>query len=494
MYFFKFVITLKDRIFVISLLSFIVGIGAGNFFIIDIFVLFCLSLVIVGFGIFFWHRRSWRIVLLLLLFSILGFWRFQVSVVDFSDQSKIHYYNGQQIKFTGTVVKIDQRMSNQKITVESDSTAGHNISGKVLVTLALYPAYRYGDQLELICELQTPEPFDEFAYDKYLARYNIYSVCYYPADVSMLDIDVANILSVVYSVKDKLSDALNLSIHEPQVSILQAMILGNRRGIPSDILDQFSNVGISHIVAISGMHIAIIIMIMMSIFISLGIIRQYAFWLATGGIVFYVILIGAPASAVRAAIMGILVLYAQKIGRLNSSFNALVLAAALMLMVNPKLFLSDVGFQLSFMAVLGIIYISPILRAWIERHKLNKFRLLSEIIIITISAQIMTLPLIIFYFNKLSLVAILANVMILPIIPLVMVGGLVVAGFGLVSLLISRFLGFFVWLAVSYMLVVVNYFDQIPFGSIEIKSFNLFLVVFLYVLIGLGVYKFYIQD
>ena len=106
----------------------------------------------------------------------------------------------------------------------------------------------------------------------------------------------------------------------------------------------------------------------------------------------------------------------------------------------------------------------------------------------------MTLPLIIFYFNKLSLVAILANVMILPIIPLVMVGGLVVAGFGLVSLLISRFLGFFVWLAVSYMLVVVNYFDQIPFGSIEIKSFNLFLVVFLYVLIGLGVYKFYIQD
>jgi competence protein ComEC len=93
--------------------------------------------------------------------------------------------------------------------------------------------------------------------------------------------------------------------------------------------------------------------------IALGLARPKAFWVAFIGIVIYVVMIGFPASAVRAAIMGILAIYAQKIGRSSSMMSLIVLAAAIMLALNPLLLLYDVGFQLSFLAVIGLIYFSP---------------------------------------------------------------------------------------------------------------------------------------
>ena len=278
-----------------------------------------------------------------------------------------------------------------------------------------------------------------------------------------------------------------MTVKEPQVSVLQAMILGNRRGLPKNLLDQFANIGISHIIAISGMHIAIIAMILMFLAINLGLMRQQVYYFAVIGLIIYIVMIGWPASAVRAGIMAIVVLSAQKVGRLSRPINAIFLAAFVMLIINPKLLLSDVGWQMSFMAVLGIIYLMPIFQNYFR--KLPDIWRLKDMIAVTLSAQIMTLPLIIFYFHKLSLVAILANIVILPIVPFLMMLGMANALVGVFSVDLGRLIGYLSWLGVSYILKMSEWLVKIPWAYIVLPKVNVVLVIVGYGLIWWGICK-----
>jgi competence protein ComEC len=397
-----------------------------------------------------------------------------VSLPDFDNQDYIYHYNENQILFSGVVKNIDRRISNQKITIDSVS-----LKGKVLLTLPLYPVYEYGNVLSIDCYLQTPKTFDEFDYGKYLSRYRIYSVCYYP-EVEV----VGNQFSynfITSNIKSKLSRSINLSVVEPQSSILQALLLGNRRGIPEDILNNFSSAGLSHIIAISGMHIAIIVMIIMHLSMSVGIIRQKSFWVALVLIILYIILIGTPASAVRGATMALLVLYASKIGRLSYSINSLLFVAFIMLLFNPKLLLYDVGFQLSFMAVLGILYLSPIFLSKLKN--VSEYGEIKNILVITLSAQIMTLPLIVFYFNSVSIVSLLSNVLVLPVLPFLMIFAMINSIIGLVSVSLGQLLGYIGYIMVSYLIFVSEKLSNLPFSYFEFDGLNIFLVCLAYLLI-----------
>ncbi|MBI5765711.1 ComEC/Rec2 family competence protein [Candidatus Falkowbacteria bacterium] len=436
--------------------------------------------------IVFWQNKKWRPIILWGVFLLLGLWRFQIGLPDYNDAGQIYHYNNQPLKFFGIIANIDERISNQKLTIKAEELInGQKIKGQVLITTGLYPKYHYGDQLEIDCQLKKPENFQDFDYEKYLARYDIYSLCQF----ARLKVTPANrdpslpkkTFSLILTFKNKLLDGLSQAINEPQASILQAMILGNRGGIPRELLDKFSNSGISHIIAISGMNITIIVFLLMQVLINLGVIRPKAFWLASAGILIFVLMIGDQASALRAAIMGIVVLYAQKIGRLNNSLNAVIFAASLMLLINPKLLLSDVGFQLSFMAVLGLIYLPPIFEKYFA--KISDRGQVKAMAITTISAQIMTLPLIIFYFHKLSLVSVFTNALILPLVPFLTIWGLVNAVVSIFSLWLGQVMGFVSWLGVGYILWIVEWSLKIPFAFLKNFYINILALVGLYGLI-----------
>ncbi len=231
-----------------------------------------------------------------------------------------------------------------------------------MVSTNIYPKYEYGDKLKINCELITPEKFNGFSYDRYLARYNIYSVCYYPSlsRETGQGLDSKDLIyKKIFSFKHLLQDKINSSLNEPEASLASAIFLGYKKNLPADLQDGFSKVGISHIVAISGMHIGIISVILMSVLIGFGFKRKYAFYIATFLLILYIVIIGFPASAMRAGLMGFLVLWALNLGRLNKITNSLFLTAAILLFINPKLLRDDIGFQLSFLAVLGIIYFYP---------------------------------------------------------------------------------------------------------------------------------------
>jgi competence protein ComEC len=220
----------------------------------------------------------------------------------------------------------------------------------------------------------------------------------------------------------------------------------------------------------------------MRITIIIGIARKKSFWISLFGIIFFVILTGASASVVRAALMGCLVLLASQTGRASKITNALVFAAAAMLFLNPKILAFDVGFQLSFAATAGLIFLTPVLEKYFNRWP--SLSGVKESLITTLSAIIMTFPLILYNFGRISFIAPLANLLILPAIPLTMALGSIAVLGGLIYVGLGQVLAWLAWLFLSYIIKGVKILAKIPWASVQIGKIHWILLVVAYLIIG----------
>lgn len=357
------------------------------------------------------------------------------------------------------------------------------VEGNILLVAKKYPEYEYGDKIEVVGKLKTPNSSEDFDYKQYLAKDDIYSIIYFP-EIKLLVSGQGNwFLDKLLTVKNKFEDSINKILVEPQSSLLAGLLLGEKRGLPLDLMANFSLTGTTHIIALSGYNITIIAVTLISLFNFFMLRRRLAFWLALATIVLFVLMTGAAASVVRAAIMGILVLLAQQVGRLYSIRNALIFAGAVMVYLSPKVLVFDLGFQLSFGATLGLIYISPILQTWFEpkegdsllaqitgRKKfIESMGSLKSILIATLAAQIAVLPLLIINFGQLSLIAPMANLLILPFIPATMLLGFLGALGGLIFLPLGQVFGWIAWLFLSYEIKIIELLAKIPIAAISFK-------------------------
>lgn len=255
----------------------------------------------------------------------------------------------------------------------------------------------------------------------------------------------------------------------PQSALANGLIFGGSSELPKNLKDNFSKTGMTHIVAVSGYNVSIIAEYLILFGIFIGLWRKQAFWFAVIGIILFVVMIGLPSSAVRAGVMGTLLIWAAKNGRLANSWNAIIFAGAVMLLINPLLLRWDIGFQLSFLATIGIIAFSPLWEKYlIKNHKAFGF---TEIFFLTLSAQIFVLPIILYNFHTLSLVSLAANLLILLIIPISM---LLVFLSGLAGLF-SHWLALpFAWLAflpLKYETWIIDSLAGLSRSSVEIKNF-----------------------
>jgi len=480
----------KSKVFFCCSLSFIAGVVVGNFFICPPVAVFCLLLFFcasaISLGLFFDQRhRLWRCCLIFACCLLLGFWRYGVSLPDYGDQSKIYHYVSSTQEFFGAVRTVDNRLGGQKLTVavEGLRQAGkiRQVSGLALITAPLYPEYHYGDQLKIKCFLKPPGLIEDFDYGRYLAKSGIFVYCGF-ADINTAVPAGWSPVGLFFDFKKYLLQSLNAAISEPEVSLLRGILLGDGRGLPEKYAQMFSDLGLTHIIAISGDHIAIIAVVLLELLLVLGWSRPKAFWPMALMIAFYVALVGAPASAVRSAIMALAVMYAKKIGRASRVGNVLVLTAALMILVNPAILLADVGFQLSFLAICGLSYVSPLIAARFKDYP-DLFRT-KEILIATLGSQITTLPLLVYYFGKLSVISLGANVLILPIISFLTVYGLFNLAVAAVCLPLGRLSGWVSWLFLAYWLKMAEWLHAVPYGYFTIDDFPWPVVALYYIVLA----------
>lgn len=347
------------------------------------------------------------------------------------------------------------------------------VSGYTLISAGKYPAYEFGDTLKLTGTLQKPTVFDSFDYAGYLSRFDIYSVMYRPK-IQLLE-NPSNpsyrpYLSYLFSVKQSFEHHLNLTYPtEPTSSFMAGLLLGSRKGMPEELTQDFQTTGLTHIVAISGYNITLIVSILMAIFKPLG--RRLSILLSALGIIIFTLFVGASPAVVRACIMGLIALLALNSERKSNISIILALTATLMIGYNPKILVHDVGFQLSFLATMGLVYVSPILDPFLKW--LPDKLAVRDSINLSLSAQIMALPIIVLNFQNLSIISPISNLLVAgPIIPFSMLFGFVGTMASYLSLPLAKLIAYPGYLLLQYIVQVIELTADIPYAAIGISWFS----------------------
>jgi len=394
--------------------------------------------------------------------------------------SDIDYYNGQQMEVVGVVTEVDIRREQAKYTVSAEG----DYEGDILISLNKYPQFKYGDRVRLWGELQAPGTFDGFDYGAYLSRFGIYSVMYRPS-VRLLESGQGNFFwSGMSYFQGKFMERINRLFPEPHASFEAGLLVGARKGIPPDLMEKFNITGLTHIIAISGYNITIIIVFVMWMLGSLP--RMTGFAVAVGTIILFTVFVGASPAVVRASIMGILGLMALNYGRQNNIHLTILWSAALMVLWNPKILIYDVGFQLSFAAVMGLIYVAP----YFERYtqKLSQAFGIREAIVMTLAAQVMALPIIVYNFERLSLIAPISNLLVALAIPPAMFFGFAAVVLSFLFFPLAQILAYIAWGILTYIIKIIEITSLIPYASIDLPGMKLWmffgyygiLILFLY--------------
>lgn len=467
----------KSRIFLIFCLSFVVGVWLGKYASLEIMAIAAMVFVIIA--TLGWQNRLAKVIGFAGLILVLGMIRIYFSL----DEHKLAEFYGKTFEVRGVVVEeADVRSDKTYLTIGQLQIGGQAVDSKLLLTVARFPKLKYGNVLKFTAKIQEPRDAEvkgEFSYKNYLSKSGIEGVVYYPVIEKIGDGQGNPVKAALLAFKQKFVSGISGILPEPHNSFLAGLLVGLRRGIPQDLLENFNTTGTTHIIALSGFNITIIAWSIDWLLLH-WIRRRISFLLSLVCIVAFVIMVGAQASVVRAAIMGILGMLALNIGRLKVITNAMALTGVVMVGLNPKILHFDIGFQLSFLALMGLVYLAPRLEPRFRRL----WKPVRQILVATLSAQIFVIPVLLLNFDRLSLIAPLTNVLILLVIPLAMLFGFLAGIAAMIWNVLALPLAWIAWGMLEYVIKVVEWMARIPFASVDYENFGVWMLVLYYLVLA----------
>ncbi len=363
----------------------------------------------------------------------------------------------------------EQKENTTRFVFKSDN------GEKMLISTDLYSSVAYGDKVEVkgklekpgIIEDETRQPFD---YAKYLSKDDIYFTMSF-TKVEILSHGHGNLIKqILFNLKHSFIAKIKEILAEPESSLLSGLLVAGKAAMPKSILEEFRRAGVIHIVVLSGYNITIIAEFIRTVFSSAK--------FSIIGVLFFVIMTGAQATVVRAAIMVLAVILAKMVRRNFSAPRALLVAAFLMLVHNPKILVFDPSFQLSFLATCGLIFVSPIVNKYLP-FITEKWGI-KTIISTTVATQITVLPLLIYSMGNVSLVSLPANILILLFIPYTMLAGFVAALIAYISPAIAWPFSYLAHLLLAWILAVSHYLGNLSYASVSVPLFSFWLIVIVY--------------
>jgi len=422
--------------------------------------------------------------------------RYQASGPHVASDAVGHYNDGVEMRMRG-VLRDDPDVADTSQLFAIDArhvqVRGEWLpaSGGVQVRTGLLPRYRSGDVLELEGKLESPPALKGFDYAGYLARRGIGSVMAYPSARTIGHEDDDVVRATILHVRRGLSRALALSLPEPQASLAQGVLLGQRSALPRGLADDLNATNTSHLVVVSGENV-VLVSAYVALALSWVVGRRRALVLSILAVVAYATLIGLSPPVLRALIMGILMVVATIAGRRSAALSALLFAAALMIALQPQT-IRDVSFQLSFAATAGIMFLASPLRRWSIVAVARALRLetvprwagtfLAEPLAVTLSAIFATAPLLALNFGRVSLVAVPANLLVVPLFPLILASSLVAALGGLLPAFRLVFAAPAYYL-LTYWIEVTRWLAALPHAAASVGGYGAFWAAVTYAALG----------
>lgn len=474
---------------IVGVISFCLGIIAGSLVHISWPIVAFLFLLGVLFLIFSYLVRQRLFIFLTLAFIFLSLGTLRMQVVERTLPEPFEALLETNVTLSGTVVlDPDRRENSQRLTIETEQG---NEKTRVLVVAPVYPSVRFGETVQVRGVLTRPEAFQTdggrvFRYDQFLEKDGVFSTLS-PASIEQ----VTPRAGIYNEVRGTLSDikffgidALQNALPEPHASLASGLILGGKQGLGENLLDDFTTTGLIHIVVLSGYNVMVVAEFVLRVFQLFS--RRFATIAAASTIGLFVLVAGAGAASIRAGLMASIALYGRATGRTYSAFRALIAVGLLMVFWNPLVLTFDPGFQLSFVATLGLIFGTPIIEKQLLFITNGLFR---ELLAATLAAQIAVLPLLLYQNGLFSLVSVPANLLVLLVVPLSMLLSLIALIGGVVVPLFAPVLGIPAYALLSYIIGVVELLASLPLSSFTIPPFPFFLVALSYALLGWWVWR-----
>ena len=444
------------------------------------------------------RSKAGRLAAALWVAVALGGWRFAGSQPTF-DASALAYYNDRGwVTIRGYVsaepsvrdTYTQLELAAEEIELDGDARA---VSGKLVLNLAHYPVYAYGDPLSVRGLQETPPVTDDFSYREYLASRGVHSIMR-RAQVTLLPGQRGNpLLRQAFRLKGYLRQVIEAILPNPEAGLLSGVLLGLSHTLPDYLADAFRATGLTHIIVISGFNISLVAQAIM-LASRRWLHRWAALWGSLAAIVLYGLFVGPSPPVVRAALMGSLFILGQLLGRKSHALTSLAASSLLMTLFNPLL-LWSVSYQLSFVATLALIVLEPALAEGLQAWGAARvspddapgwWRPVRDMLLATGAAQIATLPVIWYHFSQVSVISLLANVLVLPVQPPIVYLGGIVTALGALSTSLGRVAAWTVWPLLRYTIAVVQWLAGISWASITVPRLHLSLVWAFYGVIALG--------
>jgi competence protein ComEC len=465
--------SIKDpkNFFIIVFIFTIFGILSVSFLKnIKVYILLCFFILFLFYLVYsvLNYKNKFLAVLTVFISIILG------SFLYLSSQKKFltDFVKGERVGFI---------ISNPKVTEFGQSFIFKtNKNEKVLVNIYSKQSLEYKNILKLDLKCKRPENFETdlntiFDYKRYLKKDNIYNIC------SSNKVTIVSKKPVFQTFLYRFSDGLSKKIRDiflvPHSEFVAGVLLGDRANIPKDIRKDFTKTGTIHVVALSGFNIAIVALFFERLF-YLFFRKRGALILSSLSIILFVAMTGFLSSAIRAGIMALIVILAKFSYQKYSPIMALFFASFIMIILKPNYLLYDSSFHLSFLATLGIILLSPVFDTY---FKFLKYKTAISTISTTLGAYTMTLPYVMYFFSGVSFIGILANIIVVPLIPILMLFGFIALILGYVSFDISYIFVFITETISKFILKIINIFSSFSFSysNVDVGLIFVFTAYFL---------------
>ena len=486
---------MSGQYFYIAVIGFVLGVGVASVWVVG-FAYIVWVVVLAGVVALMVRRRSeapsshhLQLLSLFLIVFALGMVRFNIESLD-EDNQQYESQIDTQVTLEGIVAREpDVREDTTYVYVTVDDEL-------FLVKTNRYTKVQYGDAVTVTGTLRKPEVFTTelgrtFNYPKYLqARGVSYALSF--AQIEIHGHGQGNrVVQTILQGKQTFMQRIESVIPEPEVGLAEGLLLGVKQALGDELETVFRKTGIIHIVVLSGYNVTLVV-IFITYILSYALPYKMRIPFGLIAIVCFAVLVGLSATVVRASIMAALILFARATGRTYAVMRALMFAGVVMIVINPYLLVYDVGFQLSFVATLGLLFVAPHVEKvlWFVP---NIFQV-REFLTATIATQIFVMPILLYSIGEFSLVSVVVNVLVLPMVPVAMLLTFITGLVGFMFPTVAVLLGYVTYVCLLYILSVATFFAAVPLASVTVTAFSFVFVVVGYVGIGTVLYWLHVKN